>query len=100
VECRSYSLGLQRVLADFGADESFKDAGWKVREHYGIEVSESAPRRWSDHHGAAMLEEQEGQQPELDDGGAERIVGQIDGRLILMVTTREAADRRKTRAVS
>lgn len=99
MECRSYSLGLQRVLVDFGADESFKDAGWKVREHYGIEVSESATRRWSERHGAAMLEEQEDQQPELGDVGAERIVGQMDGSLIPMVTTREAADRRKTRAV-
>ncbi len=99
VECRGYSLGLQRVLVDFGADESFKDAVKKVGEHYGIEVSESATRRWSEHHGAAMLEEQEDQRPELGEGGVERLVGQMDGSLIPMVTTSEAADRRKTRAV-
>lgn len=99
MECRGYSLGLQRALVDFGADESFKDAAWKVREHYGIEVSESATRRWSEHHAAAMLAQQEDQEPELDEGDAERLIGQMDGSLIPIVTTSEAADRRKTRAV-
>ena len=42
VECRGYSLPLQRVLVDFGAEESFGRAVERVREHYGIEVPASA----------------------------------------------------------
>lgn len=44
VRCRGYSLGLQRVLTDFGADHSFAEAAAKVKEHYLIDVPESAAR--------------------------------------------------------
>lgn len=45
VICRGYSLPLQRVMTDFGADESFSGAAKKIKEHYGIEVSVLATHR-------------------------------------------------------
>ena len=42
---RGYSLPLQRVLADFGADHSFLKATKKVREHYGVEIPLAAARQ-------------------------------------------------------
>ena len=38
IQNRQYSLPLQRVLADFGADHSFGEAAKKVQEHYGVEL--------------------------------------------------------------
>ena len=44
ISAREYSLPLQRVLTDFGADHSFVEATQKVREHYGVELCASAVR--------------------------------------------------------
>ena len=50
VICRGYSLALQRVMTDFGADESFSEATKKISEHYGIDVSMSATQRITERH--------------------------------------------------
>jgi len=101
VRCRGYSLGLQRVLVDFGAEESFAQAAARVREHYGIEVSRSALRRYTQAHAAALFVEQEETRAteQLLPGGAAQMIGQIDGGMVPLVTMRAAADRRKTRQV-
>src|SRR5215470_15340779 len=44
IKQNDYSLPLQRVLTDFGADESFLAATRKAKEHYGIEVPVSGAR--------------------------------------------------------
>ena len=54
VKCRGYSQPLPRVLVDFGAEESFGRAVERVREHYGIEVPQSAIRTQTESHGAAL----------------------------------------------
>ncbi len=36
---------MQRVLTDFGADETFAAAAAKVKEHYGLEVNSEQVRR-------------------------------------------------------
>ncbi len=54
VSCRGYSLGLQRVVTDFGADVAFGRVPEKVREHYGIEVAASTVRAITEGHGAAV----------------------------------------------
>lgn len=41
---RSYSLPLQRVMTDFGSDESFTKACDKVKEHYGVNIPVSGER--------------------------------------------------------
>lgn len=102
VECRGYSLGLQRVLVDFGAEESFAQAATRVREHYGIEVSSGAVRRATTAHAAVMELTQSAarQSAQLPPGGQPQMIGQMDGGMVPIVTTRAAADRRKTRQVS
>ncbi len=54
VSCRGYSLGLERVVTDFGADVSLARVPEKVREHYGIEVCASTVRAITEGHGAAL----------------------------------------------
>jgi len=42
VDCRDYSMLLERAIVDFGANTSFGQAVEKFKEHYGISVSASA----------------------------------------------------------
>jgi hypothetical protein len=102
VECRGYSLGLQRVLVDFGAEESFPQAAARVREHYGLEISSSALRRYTEAHAAAMqvAQAEERAATHLAPGGQPQMIGEIDGGMVPIVTTRAAPDRRKTRQVA
>jgi len=102
VECRGASLGLQRALADFGAEESYQKAAWRVQEHYGLELSASAVRRWTQRHGAALEQEQAAQRdPELPaEAGAAVVIGELDGSLIPIVETGQpGGDRRKARVL-
>ena len=54
VRPRGYSRPLQRVLADFGAEASFARAAERVKEHYRIEVPDSAVRKQTLEHGRKM----------------------------------------------
>ena len=47
VKSRGYSLLLERIVTDFGADISFGQVVEKLKEHYGITISASAS---SKHH--------------------------------------------------
>jgi hypothetical protein len=102
VRCRGYSRALQRALVDFGADESFRDAVEKVREHYGIEVSPTAARRLTQAHGTRMAEEQQAQRVERlgPEPGVELLITELDGSQIPIVEIQErAADRRKQKSL-
>ena len=46
-----YSLCLQRVVADFGADSTFGSVLKKMVEHYGIMIPDGAPRKITEEHG-------------------------------------------------
>ncbi|HXD32515.1 MAG TPA: hypothetical protein VN643_15440 [Pyrinomonadaceae bacterium] len=58
VSCRSYSLGLQRAVTDFGADVAFGKVPQKLREHYGIEVPISAAQVITKQHATTIKQEQ------------------------------------------
>lgn len=101
VVCRGYSLGLQRVLSDFGADESFAEGAAKVKEHYGIDVPASAVRAITQQHAKRMRQEQtlESRWPEQ---GVEQVIAQTDGCLVPVVKIKESesrSDNRKGRTV-
>jgi Uncharacterised protein family (UPF0236) len=97
VHCRSLSLGLQRAVVDFGADSSFAAAIEKVREHYGISVSQSAVRAVTQTHGAAMQLESE-VHVRLPREGVRELLTEIDGTLLPIVEVGAAlGDKRKQR---
>ena len=103
VKCRGYSEPLQRVLVDFGAEESFGRAVERVREHYGIEVPESAIRTQTEAHGAQIGAASEplltGLGPEP---GVALLITETDGSMIPIVATGVDVDtdRRKVRSLS
>ena len=98
VTCRGYSLGLQRVLTDFGADHSFAQAIAKVKEHYLIEVPASAARLYTQRH-AAQMRESESETASLPAGGAAQVIAETDGCLIpiVKIAAKGPNDRRKRR---
>ncbi len=97
VQCRALSLGLQRAVVAFGADSSFAAAVEKVREHYGIEVSQSAVRVVTQAHGEAMQVESE-VTVRLPQEGVRELLAEIDGTLVPIVEIGEAPrDKRRQR---
>ena len=99
VRCRGLSLGLQRVLRDFGAETSYTSAVAQVREHYGVEVNASGVRGAPLRHGAQMASRQ-AEGAELRRGGVSQVIAEMDGSMIPLVQSKAGSgDRRKRRAV-
>ena len=111
VVCRGYSLALQRVMTDFGADESFSEATKKISEHYGINVSMSATQRITEWHAEIIHAEEDSRYAEVlatNPPGklADIIISEIDGSMVPIVAfnlpagkTAEEVDLRKYRTL-
>lgn len=106
VKPRRYSRVLQRAMVDFGADESFAQAGRKLTEHYGIEVPISAIRTATQAHGQALAErEAQGAVSNADKAApATHLIAEIDGSMVPIVDVEAPrddapADGRKRRTV-
>lgn len=94
---RSYSLGLERALTDFGAEESFQQATERVWEHYRVEVGESGLRRICLRHAEAMQFDFE-TEVQMPQGGVKEILAEIDGAFVPIVEIKAGqGDRRKRR---
>lgn len=89
VSTRGRSRRLQRVLTDFGCEQSFLRAAQSVREHYGFDISATTVREATLRHAQraqAQLEEQYGQPFRLlPPQGAAYVVAQADGTMICTV---------------
>lgn len=91
VHHRGYSWPLQRVLTDFGAESSFGRAAQRIKEHYRIELSVSAVRKHTLHHGRKIAAMAGAVQPLP----ARAVVTQIDGSMVPVVQPAKAGDRRR-----
>ncbi len=88
IEHGSRSLGVERALADFGAEESFGQAAKRFEEHYGWEIDRATLRREVEH--TAKMAEQYVEmrllsarknysQPLETQPGNKRLVVELDG---------------------
>jgi hypothetical protein len=102
ISSRCCSLPLQRVLTDFGADDSYGKCTKKVKEHYGIDVSASTVRAVTLSHAEKMDKEQHGTSELIEETlGCEIEIAEIDGCMIPIVTVEEdAEDKRKGKILS
>jgi hypothetical protein len=106
VRCRQYSQFLQRAIVDFGSDVPFKNAPNKLKEHYGIDVPETAVRLITERHGEAIHRDAETQHDLPDIPGVSQLITEMDGSKIPVVETAErkeeskGIDLRKTRKLS
>lgn len=102
ISARGCSIGLQEIIADFGAEDSFALAGERLLRHHGIELSESSLRKITLLHARNIYENEhlDTLNGELPGEGAEVIVAQADGTMLPVVEFDESAqDRRKSRSV-
>jgi hypothetical protein len=96
VSHRGYSRRLERVLSDFGSEQSFGRAAESVGEHYGFELGPSALRKATLKHAQRAREELQRKYQEpfrtLPAQGQEYVIGEADGTLICTVEpgTRQA----------
>lgn len=87
---RACSLRLQRALVDFGADDSFREAVKKIREHYGVEVSVAAARLHTLAHAKAIGVVQPRPAP-----SAAMVITGLDGSMVPIVESGPGPDRRQ-----
>lgn len=102
VSHHSYSSPLQRVLVDFGAEHAFNRVHEKIREHYGIEIPNSAPRKVTLHHAAAVSKRQEQQRDKKTNTlkARECVISETDGTMVPIVKMDPTqTDKRKKKAV-
>jgi len=91
VRPRGYSRPLQRVLADFGAEASFARAAERVKEHYRIEVPDSAVRQQTLDHGRKMS----GLALKHKGPAPRQIITEMDGSMVPVMQPGKGPDRRK-----
>jgi hypothetical protein len=85
VKPRGYSLPLQRAICDFGADHAFAQVNNELKEHYGIEIADSAARTVTEHHAAMILGVPEAAKSVCPP--ADVIIAESDGSMIPIVET-------------
>ena len=85
VRSRSCSLRLQRVLCDFGMEDSFAKSTQRLKEHYGFEISTSAVAKTTLKHASKMACECEQNPNALPRQGKEQIVAEADGSFLRIV---------------
>jgi len=81
-------------MIDLGADDPFARAVGKLKEHYGIEVPESAMRALTEQHGAAMLAQEKGPSEESEGTGVPVLIVEIDGSMLPVVEVAEPGPRK------
>ena len=101
VRSRSCSLRLQRVLCDFGMEDSFAGSVQRLKEHYGFEVSPSAVGKATLEHAEKMGLERDENPHCLPAQGKGQIVAEADGSFLRIVTFDggDTGDKRKQRKV-
>jgi len=82
-------MPLQRAMTDFGADHAFARVPNKLREHYGIEVPDSAARKTTLHHARQMHAQQVDVAEPLKTKGCAVMVAEMDGCMLPIVTIAE-----------
>ncbi len=106
VTCRRYSITLQRIITDFGADVPFGRIPKKLQEHYGITVPVSSAQKITQEHAAQVLSEHATRTEIPTQKGVEQLIVEMDGSMIPIVSTESTTaqdqkiDRRKTRTVA
>ena len=108
---RGYSLPLQRVMADFGADESFYKASSKIKEHYGVIIPVSGERTVTLTHANKIRQQlkkevaaknKRAKKKELKARtGSTFVISETDGSMVPIVVTKKSGkhDGRKNKEV-
>jgi hypothetical protein len=90
---RSYSRRCQKLMTDFGIEESFSGAAVRMKEHHGVSINVSAIRRVTEMHAeraqdVTMAFEQEKRL-------VKQMILEMDGEMVPLVKYGKGTDRRK-----
>jgi hypothetical protein len=96
ISSRGKSRRLQRVLTDFGIEQSFAQAAERVREHYGIQLGATVVRAATLEH-AQRAEQHLGEQYKepfrlLPAHGVQHVIAEADGTMICTVAAGPRTD--------
>lgn len=90
---RSYSKRCQKLMTDFGIEESFSAAAGRMQEHHGVTLNVSAIRNITEYHAARARELgaafTRGRQP------VKQMIMELDGEMVPLVEYGAGSDRRK-----
>ena len=95
-------MPLERRITDFGADVSFCTVNNKLREHYGISLSESAIRSITLKHAEKIKNIQESELGTIKGSPKKCIISETDGSMIPIVKTGDdkvPGDKRKKKSL-
>lgn len=98
VACRGYSLPLQRIITDFGAEVAFGQVNERLKEHYGIEVSTNGIREVTLKHANGFKLKQDKELGRLENKANAVVISETDGSMVPVVQPKlpgEVSDRRK-----
>lgn len=92
---RSFSKRCQRLITDFGIEESFHQAVERMKEHHGLDVNVSSIRNITEKHASRAAELLAKEPP----GGhkSKQMILEMDGEMVPLVEYKEFLDKRKTK---
>ena len=82
-------------MTDFGIEESFQAASFRMKEHHGVEINTSAIRKITEFH-ADRASEVEAALPK-EKQRSKQIIAEMDGEMVPLVEYEDSEDRRKTK---
>jgi hypothetical protein len=99
IGCRGVSSRLKEALYDFGLEDSFRLAAYRLKIHYGFSLSAERTRLITLEKSGEVVAKNAAREPvrTLAAKGAEKIVTQCDGSLFRFVETGSSGDARKHR---
>ena len=102
VASQGCSIGLEEIIVDLGAEDSFALATGRLLRHHGIKLSESTVRKVTLRHAQSMYENKrlDVLNGTLPSKGADVVIAQADGTMLPVVEVDQSAqDARKSRSV-
>lgn len=92
---RSYSKRCQRLITDFGIEESFHQAIIRMKEHHCVDVNFSAVKNITETH-AGRAAELLANEPAIEKKNKQMIL-EMDGEMVPLVEYKDSKDKRKTK---
>lgn len=89
-------MRLQKLITDFGAEESFGLTVQRMKEHHGVEINASSARAVTHYHASRAANIDKGLLPQPKQPSAQMIL-EMDGMMVPVVKHTDSKDRRKTK---
>ena len=91
-----YSIRFQKLITDFGVEESFGLAAQRMKEHHGVEINVSSARKITEYHaGRAAIAENS--LPTQVKQPSKQLIVEMDGEMVPVVEYFSSVDRRKNK---